>query len=241
MPILERAVKGVATGIGLASESLHAHKMKKEGNGQAQSRSEHAQSERSLSQDNNELPEYGAELCTSQEHLPAQTTGIIQNDENDALEEQWELDEAQEELQQQYPKEKKSSAASAEEVDEAALAADFVRDHPAPPPYVSYYEPSARPPKLSAPVVLPQRRPKKQDRGFIRAYAPVLENYGIDQTMFLDFLDTAEKSTKSARWLKAINLASLATIPLPSATGIAIGIAIQIATDVAMAVDSRYK
>ncbi|KAJ5819045.1 hypothetical protein N7474_004636 [Penicillium riverlandense] len=241
MPIVKRAVKGVAAGIGLASESLHARKMKKEGNDQAQSSSEDAQSERSLSQDNNEPPVYQTELYTSEEHLPAQTTGVIQNDENDTLEEQWELDEAQEELQQQHLTETKSSDASAEEVDGAALATDFVRDHPAPPPYVSYDGLSARPPKLSAPVVLPQRRPKNLDRGFIRAYAPVLKNYGIDQTMFLDFLDTAEKSTKSARWMKTINLASLATIALPSATGMAIGIAIQIATDVAMAVDTRYR
>ncbi|KAJ5625246.1 hypothetical protein N7510_001555 [Penicillium lagena] len=241
MPIVKRAVRGVAAGIGLASESLHARKMKKEGNEQAQSPSEDAESERSLSQDNSEPPVYRAELYTSQEHLPAQTTGVIQNDEIDALEEQWELDEAQDELQQQHSIERKSSDASTEEVDEATLATDFLRDHPAPPPYVPYDEPSARPPKLSAPVVLPQRRPKNQDRGFIRAYPPVLENYGIDQATFLDFLDTAEKSTKSARWLQAINLASLATIPLPIATGMAIGIAIQIATDVAMAVENRYR
>jgi hypothetical protein len=59
--------------------------------------------------------------------------------------------------------------------------------------------------------------------------------------MFLDFLATAEKATQSARWLNAINLASLATMHMPFATGMAISIAIQIATGVAISVDSRYK
>lgn len=42
--------------------------------------------------------------------------------------------------------------------------------------------------KLPLPVVLPQRRPKGRSRGFIRAFALVLENYTIDQATWHTFL-----------------------------------------------------
>jgi len=44
------------------------------------------------------------------------------------------------------------------------------------------------PQKLPCPVIIPQRRPGKKERGFVRAYAPVLHNCGIDQDVFLKFL-----------------------------------------------------
>ena len=44
------------------------------------------------------------------------------------------------------------------------------------------------PQKLPCPVIIPQRRPGKRDRGFVRAYAPVLNNCGISQEVFLKFL-----------------------------------------------------
>ena len=59
--------------------------------------------------------------------------------------------------------------------------------------------------------------------------------------MFSDFLDTAEKACQGARWLNAINLASIGTMFMPSATGIAVSIAIQITTDVAIAVDGARR
>jgi hypothetical protein len=54
-----------------------------------------------------------------------------------------------------------------------------------PPPQ---YSPSQGPIKgrLPCPVIIPQRRPRDKKRGFVRAYAPVLESCGIDQKTFLD-------------------------------------------------------
>jgi hypothetical protein len=59
--------------------------------------------------------------------------------------------------------------------------------------------------------------------------------------MFIDFLNTAEKACQGSPWLNAINLASIGTMWMPTVTGIAVSIAIQIATDVALAVDGRRK
>ena len=76
-----------------------------------------------------------------------------------------------------------------------------------PPPYseeelattedIKYPSPtfSAAPPKLSCPVVIPQRRPGSKTRGFMRAYAPVLADYDIDEKAFLDFLKAFHKAS----------------------------------------------
>lgn len=50
--------------------------------------------------------------------------------------------------------------------------------------------------QIPCPVILPQRRPGQKDRGFVRAYAPVLADCGISQDVFLRFLADWEKSSK---------------------------------------------
>lgn len=42
--------------------------------------------------------------------------------------------------------------------------------------------------RIPCPVIIPQRRPRKKDRGFVRAYAPILEECGVAQDVFLKFL-----------------------------------------------------
>lgn len=49
---------------------------------------------------------------------------------------------------------------------------------------------------LPVPVILPQRRPGTKKRGFVRAYAPALDNCGISQELFLDFLETFDECAK---------------------------------------------
>ncbi|KAF2500772.1 hypothetical protein BU16DRAFT_502823 [Lophium mytilinum] len=50
--------------------------------------------------------------------------------------------------------------------------------------------------RLPCAVILPQRRPRAKARGFVKAYAPVLQETGIDQAAFLSFLDAWEKGSK---------------------------------------------
>ena len=68
------------------------------------------------------------------------------------------------------------------------IVASFIGQHP--PSH------SQRPSKLPCSVIVPQRRPRDNTRGFIRAYAPVLSECGIDQTTFLQFLETMDKASK---------------------------------------------
>lgn len=59
---------------------------------------------------------------------------------------------------------------------------------------------AGRPPnplqRLPCPVIVPQRRPRSKDRGFVRAYAPVLDGCGVDQATFLKFHDDFVTASK---------------------------------------------
>jgi hypothetical protein len=221
-----KAVKGLAAGIGLVSESISAHKAKKQGK-QPQFHAQDRRPTRSLPQGSTYSSQHEDGL------VPPEKTAI------DSLEQQWELDEVQDELKlsQRDQGNPPDYNEAQEAVDEATLAHRFASEYP--PAYSPTDE--TPPPQLPAPILLPQRRPKNRKRGFIRAYAPDLADFGIDQPMFYDFLTTAEKACQGARWLNAINLASIGTMFMPSATGIAVSVAIQIATDVAIAVDGARK
>jgi hypothetical protein len=61
--------------------------------------------------------------------------------------------------------------------------------------------------KLPCAIIIPQKRPESKTHGFVRAYAPVLNDCGIDQATFLDFLDNYTKSFKGEGYFNVANLA----------------------------------
>ena len=96
---------------------------------------------------------------------------------------------------------------------------------------------------LSHPVVIPQRRPGNRSRGFVRAYAPDLEGCGVTQTTFLNFLEEFEKSSQANPWILSINLAGVAMnfVPIPSLVASMVGTAIHVSSLAAMELQGRYK
>ncbi|KAH7350196.1 hypothetical protein B0T11DRAFT_290739 [Plectosphaerella cucumerina] len=119
-----------------------------------------------------------------------------------------------------------------------SLAEDFIARHPFDPLTTKA---SHKP--IPLPVVLVQRRPKTRARGFVRAYAPSLAEAGIEQDVFLDFIDTFNKALEPDPWLNAINLADLATMaaPIPEPFGLLLGFAIGAAAEGTMEAQSRYR
>lgn len=140
------------------------------------------------------------------------------------LENEWNLDDAQDEIAGEH---------SPGLVD-ADPERTFMQKHSERPSF----EPSGQ---LALPVVIPQRRPKDRSRGFIRAYAPVLRDVGIDQPTWLDFLDTLQKSSAADPWLNAINFASIGTMFMPHVIGFAVSYAIQQATNIAIEMQARFR
>ena len=232
--VLRFAVSGVAGGIGLASESIHARKEKKK-----------AKSNATANGSSTPIPEQESKISTSNPDAPRQKDAdeeiknIEQEDEN-----QWDLDDAQQELSggaspDEEPPEYtvgEMSAPKKPAPEGASITEAFLKRYP--PPALAH---DAQP--LLLPVIIPQRRPKDRTRGFIRAYAPELEVRGIDQAMFLDFLQTFEKASAASPWINAINLASIATTWIPDGFGIslAVGLAIQMSVKVAMDLQSRSR
>ncbi|KAL2818582.1 hypothetical protein BJX63DRAFT_57809 [Aspergillus granulosus] len=216
MQLGSKAIRGLAAGIGLASEAYKAKKREKE------------------------IPAPG----------PTEQTKHMDRLPDTQLEEDWELDEAQDELcaenrEQNQAQQHQHSACNTEAETEAeALSNDhtvqaFLRNTQCtPPPYIS--DPSTAP-KLLYPVILPQRRPRSNKRGFIRAYPPDLEQFAIDQEIFLNFIETSNKVCQATPWLYALNLASIGTIWLPSALSFIVSTMIQLGTEAAIMADERRK
>ncbi|KAL4746504.1 hypothetical protein BDW72DRAFT_197632 [Aspergillus terricola var. indicus] len=210
----QKVVKGIAAGIGLASESISAHKASKQERKGAEERS-------------SGLSEAAAEGDAQAETDNEQQLAVEQ------LEQEWRLDEAQDEMHQHNDADTHEQSCH----DTENVYSDLSSwTHPQPPGYSA-----SNAPRLPYPVILPQRRPKNNKRGFIRAYAPVLADFGIDQETFLNFLETSNKACQATPWLYALNLASVGTIWLPSAIAFVVSTVIQVGTEAAIQVDGRRK
>jgi hypothetical protein len=61
---------------------------------------------------------------------------------------------------------------------------------------------------LRCPVIIPQRRPGTQGRGFIHAYAPDLAEQGISQELFLSFIQTFHQAAQASPLLNVVFLSA---------------------------------
>jgi len=95
---------------------------------------------------------------------------------------------------------------------------------------------------MPCPVSLPQRRPQTKSRGFVRAYAPMLNEYkGIDEATFLAFLDEFQEKTAGSSVLYAINIAAMMVGAIPSVVTMALSTAMTVGSNLAMEGQNRYK
>ena len=210
--VIQKATQAIAAGIGMAAEARHDHKEKKKAKEQSQ--------------------------LVGDGSVPHSYTDGIDSPHGDAIYEMpgdhaaaWELDDAQNEhFQEDLLKEGKG-------IENPIKVADaFVQKHPAP-----QWKPQEHMPRLPLPVVLPQRRPEARERGFIRAYAPLLEGSAIDELTFLEFIHDLNMVCLPNPWIMAINLASFATMALPTVTGMIVSRIVYKATQVASETHSRSK
>ncbi|KAF4960218.1 hypothetical protein FGADI_1238 [Fusarium gaditjirri] len=217
--LIGSAVRGVAGGIGLVSESVSSYKEKRTAE--------------------------KAGVSSEPTHQPQpqpQPSGIVANNEpppnyepqpsqyEDSTERQWELDETQSELLSS-PQDGSNPAQQTQ--DDKDLVASFLRVHGS-----SVGQNNAQ---LELPVILAQRRPKDRTRGFVRGYAPVLETVGIDQAAWLDFLDKFDQSTRASPWIEVINFAELGGFFVPFAPSIAISVAVYKTIEAAKNVQGRQR
>lgn len=243
-----RLIKLIGSGIGLASEAIAARKQSSSSSEGANAGESSRSGARSGPAINEPPPQYvevpddqAEKLIASGKAVPAdykgdENSGYQEHDDNDTAseegdEEQWQLDEAIDEHLTHTPSEEEP----AQDVNQLTDA--FMRSHP-PPAYADSVQVGG---KLPCPVIIPQRRPRDKKRGFVRAYAPVLEDCGIDQATFLEFLKTFHTASKSSPWLQVVNIAAAGAGLAPSAIAMGVSIAIQFAVGVAMEVQTRSR
>lgn len=214
--VLRGVVRGIAGGIGLASEGASNYKQK--------SKDKKAAANGSPNNDN--ISSNSSAPRNSESPLPDFTT----------TDGQWQLDAAQDELTISYPlAASKQKDKEMESHDPKRIMNAFIERHGARP---ATFVPGSQ---IPMPVILPQRRPKDRTRGFVRAYAPVLENVSIDEATWLAFLETFQLASEASPWLAAINLASFATMAMPHVAGILVSLAIQQGVKVAQNFQSRKR
>lgn len=208
-------VKLVGSGIGLASEAIAAHKENKQNKQKAQSpgpsapasdsgsRAPPAYDTLDPSSANYGLVEVGSEhearqLIDQGKAVPADAPHEVDQDDDEGADDDeayWELDEATDPDPPPYdysPSVRGDIDHAEPESEEAKadvhkLVQKFLTSHPAPTHETG---------RLPCPVIIPQRRPRTKSRGFVRAYAPVLADCGIDQDTFLEFLKTFHKASQ---------------------------------------------
>ncbi|KAI7781970.1 hypothetical protein LA080_014035 [Diaporthe eres] len=216
-----KAIQGIAATIGLASETIHHHKQKR-----ASQKFQRDSISRSLSNDDciPTLNEFN--VSPSPDEAETQEELLTQVDEV-----AWALDEVQDDISTSNGQ---TLPLDHSPLGSPKLADSFLQSHPpAKNPVASG--------RLELPVVITQRRPKARTRGFIRAYAPILQNVEIDQDTFLDFIDQLNKAVEPSPWISAIDLASLAGHAFPEPIHLLISASALMATQVTAEVVSRSK
>lgn len=217
-----KAVQGIAATIGLASETIYHHKQKR-----ASQRSQRDSIPRSLSNGDSvpimdDLDYFRTpNEVESEERLPTQVDEVA-----------WALDEVQDDISTNSGN---TIPPDHSPLGSPKLAESFLQSHL--PAEID----AAAKGRLELPVVITQRRPKARTRGFIRAYAPILQNVGIDQETFIDFIDQLNKAVEPSPWISAIDLASLAGHAFPEPIHLLISASALMATQITAEVVSRSK
>lgn len=233
--VLGLVVGGVATSIGLVSEGISAKKKR--------SLAKKLTAQSNNAGEGSNAGESNRYATQSMDENPSNMAPSY-NEAMEYDEEQWDLDDAQQDLN--LPLLGEPTSYSAEDRPEPLATKEktihnvhkltdaFMAKYPVPED-VEVAE------KMSLPVILPQRRPKDRHRGFIRAYAPVLETKGIDQKTFLEFIETFDKASQASPLIQAVNLAGFAATPLAPPFSLLVSVALKIAADAASEMHSRRR
>ena len=247
-----RLIKGIGSGVGLAAEAIANHKEKKARSAlSASSYSAEHQSSRDLRQDspptydelydvprgraddfeeNAKAVAVDTKASLSKERSGGESDDSLDDDDEAA----WRLDEATERADSPHlapPKAK--NGLDGQPTVEAFVAQVMARCGP--PPAEAWIHP------LPAPVIIPQRRPGTKERGFVRAYSPVLEDHGIGQDTFLSFIKNEHLASKASPILNVVFISAGIAGFAPSITAAIVTTIVQVAAGTAIEIQKRRR
>ena len=242
--ILGRTVKLIAAPIGLVSEAVHHRKDKKAAGTPASEEKSQESREDSNSPVYVNIPADQAEaLVASKQAVPADgetaTHELVPADGKDIEnanddEYDWALDDAT------IVAEEGESEDSNEKQEQTLKQTSAPKTLPSRTSSKSQSN-SEQVQALPFPVVLPQRRPRTKRRGFVHAYAPVLEGSGIDQDMFLVFIQDFHKAAQASPIFDVIIVATAVASAYPDPL-VGLGIqAVQIIAAIGQEAQERYR
>ncbi|KAH0489348.1 hypothetical protein TgHK011_009781 [Trichoderma gracile] len=225
-------VRGVAAGIGLASESYYNHQENKKAQAAAAAEEARPANSSEAYRDGRRhiSPAHGGDGSSDSDDIN-EPVRVDQETSRDLEEAAWQLDAAQSQLEPPPD----YATVMEQDLDVQAMAEGFVQSHAFPSDQQLQRQ------GLPMPVILPQRRPGERARGFIHAYAPLLQDVGIDEATFNDFITQLNMATAPSPWINAINLAAVAVQNVPEPITIAVSIAAQVGTQVSLQAHSRSK
>ncbi|KAJ5908467.1 hypothetical protein N7495_001149 [Penicillium taxi] len=220
-------VKLIGSGIGLTSEAIHA----------ARARSKESQSTQASS---STLGYVNVDPDTANELVRSGQAERVDENENDYSEiandeAVWELDEMAESVRGTHSEEEGPAVPETEEIS-AKRNEEMIRQllrmaGLAPQPIR----------RLERPVIIPQRRPRNKTRGFVRAYAPILADCGINQDTFLQFLLDFDRASKASPWIDVVMVAASIAGFVPELSAQIISTVVQIAAGTAKELQSRSR
>jgi hypothetical protein len=237
MVIVKRLIKDISAGIGLASEAIAHNKEKTE----AERRLAEAEVESKAGKNLSRSQSFEDEVLSNRHRGKHDQSSSESDTPSDYDDEDWALDDAAAELEGPPPTYTELRPDTLPDNPGMSVVDRLVTDFRNQHGRVFSLDEGHRQP-LPCPVIIPQRRPKQKSRGFVRAYAPLLgECAGIDEVMFLDFLEKFDESSKASPIFKVINIAATAAGFVPSAIATAVSISIQVAATTAAEVQTRYR
>ncbi|KAL3472488.1 hypothetical protein BJX99DRAFT_262271 [Aspergillus californicus] len=95
--------------------------------------------------------------------------------------------------------------------------------------------------RLPYPVIIPQRRPRKKDRGFVRAYAPVLDDCGLSQEVFVRFLEYLDTVNHASAWIELVFIAAQITSSIPFPAAMIVGTIVAVVAGTARELQMRTR
>lgn len=94
---------------------------------------------------------------------------------------------------------------------------------------------------IAHPIVIPQRRPGNKQRGFMKAYAPILSQCGISQEHFHEFINALNKAIQDSKWIAAVQVAAFGASFVPNQISWGATAAVQLVSAVAAKAQIRWK
>ncbi|KAE8337988.1 hypothetical protein BDV24DRAFT_153876 [Aspergillus arachidicola] len=149
----------------------------------------------------------------------------------------WELDETAQQVRLPIYEESQPATAAAGQTEEAKKEKkeNMVRG------LVQMAGPVQTVQRIPCPVIIPQRRPGNKDRGFVRAYAPVLADCGINQDVFLNFLEDFFQASKASPWIEVVYVAAGIVGFFPETAAQITSIIVQTVAGIAREIQSRHR